>query len=279
MTKTIKKILSLGLVLCMVAFFGVFAAACDNGEEENPDNQTTTTYYVVSFNVNGHGSAPSAQSVEENGYATQPADLTADGYVFGGWYKEADCENEFVFTTEKITADTVIYAKWTESDEPDPEAPTTFAGFYHVYQSGYSGDINGNAYSADNVWTSTNAWTGITTTYTYSKITVPANSAVKIFWHIDGLTASTEEETVEYKFDIRLDDGEFTQDSTIRSTWNMWIGSDAVYSEWNRTFGLIGLQTSFTQDEIDGHMYQIILENPGDEDVAICIICAGNDSH
>lgn len=68
---------------------------------------------IVSFNTNGHGAAPASQTVELNGKAVKPADPTAEGYVFRGWYTTAACTTEFDFNTP-ITADTTLYAKWDE---------------------------------------------------------------------------------------------------------------------------------------------------------------------
>lgn len=272
MAKTWKRFLTLALALCMCAFFGVFAAACSEPEEKIVPETVT---YVVSFNVQGHGTAPSAQSIEKDGYATKPADLTADGYDFGGWYKEADCTNEFVFTSEKITADTVIYAKWTETEVAIPDVPTTINSTYHIYNSGHEGDVNGDAYSTNNVWEYTNNFVNppVSTTYYYNEITF--TGAVRLFWHIDDCEAD-----VTYKMDIRVGD-DFKQDATIRSTYNMWVenGDSFEYSEWNRTFGLIGLQIAFTQDQIDNRMFKVILQNPSNEEVTLRIICAVGDAH
>lgn len=68
---------------------------------------------IVSFNTNGHGAAPASQTVELNGKAVKPADPTAEGYVFRGWYTTAACTTEFDFNTP-IAADTTLYAKWDE---------------------------------------------------------------------------------------------------------------------------------------------------------------------
>lgn len=68
---------------------------------------------IVSFNKNGHGTAPASQTVELNGKAVKPADPTAEGYVFRGWYTTAACTTEFDFNTP-IAADTTLYAKWDE---------------------------------------------------------------------------------------------------------------------------------------------------------------------
>lgn len=71
--------------------------------------------FTVKFDANGHGHAtvPANQTVELNGKATKPADPTAEGYVFRGWYTTAACTTEFDFNTP-IAADTTLYAKWDE---------------------------------------------------------------------------------------------------------------------------------------------------------------------
>lgn len=70
--------------------------------------------WTVTFDSNGHGTAPASQTVELNGKATKPADPTAEGYVFRGWYTTAACTTEFDFNTP-IAADTTLYAKWNET--------------------------------------------------------------------------------------------------------------------------------------------------------------------
>ena len=87
--------------------------------DTTPITGNTTVYAkwvkkpIVSFNTNGHGAAPASQTVELNGKAVKPADPTAEGYVFRGWYTTAACTTEFDFNTP-IAADTTLYAKWDE---------------------------------------------------------------------------------------------------------------------------------------------------------------------
>ena len=71
------------------------------------------TTYTVTFDANGHGTAPAAQTVKSGEKATEPTAPTETGWTFGGWYKEAACTNAFDFSTP-ITGDITLYAKWTE---------------------------------------------------------------------------------------------------------------------------------------------------------------------
>lgn len=68
---------------------------------------------TVTFNANGHGTAPDSQTVEAGQNAMEPDDPSATGYTFGGWYKEADCTNAWNFLTDKVTENTELFAKWT----------------------------------------------------------------------------------------------------------------------------------------------------------------------
>lgn len=71
--------------------------------------------YTVTFNANGHGTAPQALSVLSGNKITRPADPTETGFAFGGWYKEAACTNAWSFDTDTVTENTTLYAKWTEA--------------------------------------------------------------------------------------------------------------------------------------------------------------------
>ncbi len=70
-------------------------------------NETVT----ISFDANGHGTAPKAIEVEKGKTATKPADPTATGYLFQGWYKEAACTNAFDWS-KSVNENITLYAKW-----------------------------------------------------------------------------------------------------------------------------------------------------------------------
>ena len=94
-------------------------------ESTSGGGSSSTTYYhstpecaaetthSVTFNANGHGTAPTTQTVKSGQKATEPTAPTATGYTFGGWYKEPECTTAFDFATP-ITGDIPLYAKWTK---------------------------------------------------------------------------------------------------------------------------------------------------------------------
>lgn len=70
--------------------------------------------YTVTFNANGHGEAIAPQKVTSGEKATVPTSApTAAGFIFGGWYTEAECTNKYDFSTA-VTKNITLYAKWTE---------------------------------------------------------------------------------------------------------------------------------------------------------------------
>ena len=94
-----------------------------------PITSNTTVYakwtandYEVSF-ITEHGNAPTSQNVPYNGTATNPGELTAEGYTFIGWYADEAHKTKFDFSTP-ITGDTKVYAKWEKNA---PVLPDTYA--------------------------------------------------------------------------------------------------------------------------------------------------------
>ena len=71
--------------------------------------------YIVTFDVQGHGTAPASQDVEAGGKVSEPTAPSVDGYNFEGWYKEAGCVNAWNFASDTVSTNITLYAKWTET--------------------------------------------------------------------------------------------------------------------------------------------------------------------
>ena len=72
--------------------------------------------YTVTFDANGHGTAPTQQKTTYGGKITEPAAPTAENYYFQGWFKESTCENMWDFDSDIVTANITLYAKWSDCD-------------------------------------------------------------------------------------------------------------------------------------------------------------------
>ena len=72
-------------------------------------------YYTVTFDVQGHGTAPKDQQVLEGGHATLPTPTPSEtGWAFKGWYADKACTEAFRFTSTEIKNDTTVYARWVK---------------------------------------------------------------------------------------------------------------------------------------------------------------------
>lgn len=71
--------------------------------------------YTVKFVTNG-GTEISSATVLNGKTVTKPADPTKEGFLFIGWYKDAALTVPFTFSADIISADTSIYAGWTEDN-------------------------------------------------------------------------------------------------------------------------------------------------------------------
>ena len=78
---------------------------------KNADNQLLIGVpCTVTYQANGHGTAPTAIKVASGSTITEPTELTASGWTFGGWYNG---DTKFDFNTP-ITEDTTLTAKWVK---------------------------------------------------------------------------------------------------------------------------------------------------------------------
>lgn len=78
------------------------------------ENGVEAPVYTISFNSMGGLSVPS-QGVRVEDKIMKPSDSYKEGYVFGGWYTEEACVNEYDFSAS-VTSNQTLYAKWIESD-------------------------------------------------------------------------------------------------------------------------------------------------------------------
>ncbi|MBR6400439.1 MAG: InlB B-repeat-containing protein [Firmicutes bacterium] len=67
----------------------------------------------VSFDANGHGTAPEAQTVPMGELAAAPTAPEETGWEFGGWYSDKNCTTVWDFEKDTVTDDLTLYAKWT----------------------------------------------------------------------------------------------------------------------------------------------------------------------
>lgn len=69
---------------------------------------------TVTFDANGHGTAPSALSeVPYGSTIDNPTAPTSPAATFEGWFKDKACTESWNFASDIVVANTTLYAKWT----------------------------------------------------------------------------------------------------------------------------------------------------------------------
>ena len=101
----------------------VYSSSSSGGSGGSGGGGGSVTSYTVTFDTRG-GSSIDSVKVNRNGTVARPDEPTREGYVFEGWFTDADCTEAYDFDT-KVTKNITLYAKWTEkTTEPvDPEDP------------------------------------------------------------------------------------------------------------------------------------------------------------
>ncbi|MBO4373860.1 MAG: InlB B-repeat-containing protein [Lachnospiraceae bacterium] len=86
------------------------------GCHEKETREIPMVPYTVTFSLNGKpGAAPVSQNIINGGKAAKPADPTAEGFNFLGWFKDAAGEDYFDFNTP-INASFTLFAKWAAKE-------------------------------------------------------------------------------------------------------------------------------------------------------------------
>ena len=75
---------------------------------------------VVIFNSNGGSNVSPITGLKNGDKISKPANPTKSGSTFLGWYKESALNSEWNFSTDIVTGNITLYAKWKVSEVPGP---------------------------------------------------------------------------------------------------------------------------------------------------------------
>ena len=94
-----------------------------NGEQGDPADKYTVTFYL-NYDGAPNGGVHKTESVESGKTVGRPTDPARDGYVFKGWYADANGVTAFDFSAA-VTAGKSAYAVWEKESDPTPGATLT----------------------------------------------------------------------------------------------------------------------------------------------------------
>ena len=140
MNNKIKLLTVLGLTFACVGT-AVIGGQFVKVKATDPKQKEVTVYFynnylreefTLSNGLKGKGNNLLYKTVTAFEYnkVEKPVDPTRKNYEFQGWFKESECQNEWVFTTDIVSKDTRLFAKWgvaaaEEIEEPPYTPPST----------------------------------------------------------------------------------------------------------------------------------------------------------
>ena len=113
------------------------------------------TIYQITYDTQG-GSTIAPGSAISGGLISNPGSPTKTGLTFGGWYKEASCANVWNFSSDTVTGNMTLFAKWI--------GPSTLTGTYaqgsqwkenKKYRTDYIITINNTGTTSMTTWSVT----------------------------------------------------------------------------------------------------------------------------
>jgi len=110
--------------------------------------------YQIDFDYNyvGAPSQPESQSIKYTKFIQNPSVLDREGYIFGGWFTEPECINQYTFNDTPVTAVMTLYAKWIEENVQQEDITVRYvydlgAGevLYATLKVPYNGTVGNNS--------------------------------------------------------------------------------------------------------------------------------------
>ena len=72
--------------------------------------------YTVSFDSKGGTDVAAQTDLKYGDHVAEPEPPTREGYTFGGWYFDENCQNPFDFETVIVDGSTTLYARWEKNE-------------------------------------------------------------------------------------------------------------------------------------------------------------------
>ena len=106
---------------------------------------------TIQFNSNG-GEVVYPKYAEAGSIVLPPRRPAKDGYLFAGWYKDAECKQFFDFANDTITQDITLYARWIEDTRFDIDITLFQNEFATTYRIRTAAQLRGLIAMNDGWW-------------------------------------------------------------------------------------------------------------------------------
>lgn len=164
-------------------------------------------YFTVTFDTTG-GSEVEAVSVLNGKAVSKPvSDPTREGYVFLGWYTDAQFTSPYLFGAQPVTGDLTLYARWAQTTPGEAEYTIS-------YDLGYDGEEIADSQTIG------------------GKLYLPATPAAREGYHFVGWWVSMENdrERLSYRYEEPSSTAEGTLFNADTTLFAVWQAEDAEYA-------------------------------------------------
>jgi len=139
--------------IILVAFLGSMLALSSCGTSSSTSSIQEIVKYTITYETNG-GTAVSSQTVEMGNPLAEPSSPTKDGYIFAGWYLNADASGTKISFPYSVTENKTLYAGWKEAREyylqaRDKTVGDESAGFEYASDLDFSVGYSAITYTAN----------------------------------------------------------------------------------------------------------------------------------
>ena len=164
-------------------------------------------YFTVTFDTTG-GSEMEAVSVLNGKTVSKPvSDPTREGYVFLGWYTDAQFTSPYLFGAQPVTGDLTLYARWAQTTPGETEYTIS-------YNLGYDGEEIADSQTIG------------------GKLYLPATPAAREGYRFVGWWVSMENdrERLSYRYEEPSSTAEGTLFNADTTLFAVWQAEDAEYA-------------------------------------------------
>ena len=247
----------------------------------SPISTITKTFevYDYSYDLNGHGNSISGGTVLSGEKLNRPEpDPKAEGYTFGGWYKEISCTNPWDFSVYTVNADTTLYALWAKNFGVTYDNGGADAGSVPedstVYNSGNTVTVLGNTGSLAKSGYQFAGWSDGKKTYTAGDtFTITRDTVLTAIWNKKAYTVYCYRSDTEV-YDMQIvNEGEkaVEPEEPERSgfVFGGWYQEKNCINQWDFSIYTVNADTNLYAQWVDNEdTYPVIGTQPVSQAVA-----------